>query len=175
MAGSGKKPDLDRVFASPEARGYIDSVAEVPMDGESKRKEILELHRSRMAPKLIRRIKSVGPEQLRTAAAKEVNVRALVVELWATMDSLIDSAEFLRDDAVVRMMSKYPHLVPIKNVTDQRLFLRSGLDIRVTWLRPVIKARDTAKYVMDDIDRASWQLRLIHNTFEQATRPDMEF
>ena len=169
------KTKQSSVFASQATKRFLDTFASVTLDGDELRQEVESLHEGRTASKLDRprKNKKIGPNTLRAAATREQAVRSRIVGIQMEINEVLGSVEPMRDATVAYMMAHYSNRIPIKGVTDQRTYLRSGLEARLPWFDALSKAREAAKYVIEDIDKASWNLRLIATTFELNTRPEM--
>lgn len=166
--------EIDKVFRCPTAKRYIEAARRVKIDGAALRREAVELHGRRTAQRLASKSTTIGDKSLRTAHARDLAVRSRLTGILLKLDETLGRAEEMRDAAVVRILALHLDDIPLKNVTDQRKFLSSGLDARVPWVADARRAREAARYVVQDIDKAIWELRGIKDTYDLDTRPETE-
>ena len=160
-------------FDTKAARRFLARFRDVAADGEEMRREIDSIHDARTR-RMAAAARKVSPERLRALATSEQAARSRITAILLDIDAVLGSVERMRDAVVAHTIANPPPgAKPFKSVTDHRLYLRSGLEARLPWLDGVVAARDAAKYVIEDIDKAAWALRLTATTFELGTRPEL--
>lgn len=168
------RPDIDKVFRCRDAARYLEAAGKIVVDGDDLRRQVEELHGKRTAGRLASKSATLGGESLRRAWARDQAVRSRLTGILMQLDDTLGRIEEMRTAAVVRMLSLHDDMIPVKNVTDKRTFLVAGLDARVPWLAGAVRAREAARYVVQDIDKAAWALRGIKDTYDLDTRPENE-
>ena len=164
-----KKPPLLETQAAKE---YVEHAVSADLDARALKKETLGLHERRLVGTLEN--KKMSPKSLRKALAREQATRSRVLSIFMDCRAAANALKAMRDATTMRLAGQNPGLFPSSTKTDQKAYAAYVFGKATGGvLEDIEEARDTAEFVLQDIDKAAWNLKALLSTFELATRPEM--
>lgn len=159
-------------FKSREARMFAKTVEGVSMKPKSLKIEVKGIHSSRSVQKPEFQ-RSISVDYLRDAATSETSLRSRVMAIYLDCKHVYDRLHMMEKALILRLSVHHVDDLPYKTKTDCQVYLSNVIRKRFPILDDLKETMEYAQFVMDDIDRASWSLKLLLGTFELGTRPEM--
>ena len=131
---------------------FLDEANACGVDAEGLRKEALALHEGRAAPKL--GAGKLSLKALQKAMAQEMGVRSRVLSMLMDAEAALSPLASMREVAIMRAVNADAGELPVPTKTEQRAWLARGLDKRAPILTQLRELKETANYILDDVDKA---------------------
>ena len=152
------------------ARQYLEHAKAARLDASALREEVLEAHKERLAPGLEN--KKLSHKKIVKVLAREQATRSRVLSIFMETSTAYNALSSMRDAAVMWVMAKKPDVFPVTTKTEQKAYAAHMFNRRTPILEDLKEAKDAAELVMQDIDRAAWNLKAMLSAYELATRPE---
>ena len=163
--------NVESVFKLKRAKSFLELANDCKLDVKALKKEVLALHEDRLAPKL--GANKLTLKAMQKAIAKEIGTRSRVLSIFMDVNSALSDINAMREATIMWAVNEHADLMPVNTKTEQRSWLGRGFDLRAPILPELRKLKETANYILDDVDKAAWGVKSLMSTFELSTRPEM--
>lgn len=150
-------------------RELLSNVAKITIDADAYKQEILSLHNKRKVRFLNKR---TNVNLLREAALVESAYRSRVVAILVELKQVLSIIEPMRDLVILRCVNTYQDLIPVPTKGEKRDYMFYGIESRIPLFQKLRDTIETAEYIIEDIDKSAWTLKLVTQTFDLSTRPE---
>lgn len=157
---------------TPVVREVIKTLSSVKFKNEYL-KEIKKLHSDRTAGKLHKK-KNINVRHIREALLLDQAFRSRIVLIKVEVNKIVNDLNIMYDGLLTTLMlSEYPIPITSKVKADRKEWISNFVDGIFPMLTDLNTILETADYVIEDIDKASWSLKNSLMTFELVTRPEL--
>ena len=162
-----KKPGL---LDFEPSKKYLRQAKAATLDAKGMLEEIVSLHNKRMAEGL--KTSKLSASRIRKALVREQGVRSRLLAIHMEANVAYNALNVSKDAAVVQLMATRADAFPMTTKTEQKAHMAHLFRQETTILEDLREARDAADMVMQDIDKAAWNMKAIIQTYELETRPE---
>ena len=155
-------------------KSVIQATQSITLKPKTYVKEIMRMHANRKMGKLPRNNKLTA-QIVGKAIAYDQSCRSTILARKLECQRLNTYFNQLVDATVLRIMNEHYALIPYKTKGEKRQYLWDlFVDALPIWseLEEVV---ETADAIIEDIDKAAWSAKHIIQTFELATRPELNY
>ncbi len=163
----------NEIWKTKPIKKFRNVAKKIRLNTESLYAELQALHEGRLVRKL--GANKLTVMKLRKVITQEQSYRSRVLAIWMQTKRPLDQLQALEDNICLWIVtnSQYADLLPVTTKTDRYAYLREGLREQYPILTELVEIVDVADYILEDIDKAAWNIKLLVSTFEVATRPDL--
>ena len=163
-----------RIYSIRPITNLLNQADKVKIDCKKYQKEIKLLHKKRKSRNLID--KTISPKSLRNAIAQDQSYRSRILSIMLECKQIHSWLNRLKHSVILRVINdeSFSKLMPVKTKTDKKDYLEYVLNKKIHIINDLANTIEMAHYVIEDIDKSAWGLKLITNTFELSTRPEFK-
>jgi len=162
---------MKTIFDRNPLKDLITEVKTVTLDPEDYYKELLYLHKRRKSTKLLAK-KAVSAKVLQRASAQDQAYRSRCIAVLAECKKLHNWIRPMVDHAKLQVITLCPGDVPPTPKGEKLAYLEHGINLRLPVIAALLNTIELANYVVEDIDKAAWNLKFQLQAFELVTRPE---
>lgn len=160
---------MNALWRQKPVRELLANVAQITIDVDAYRQEMLRLHDNRKVRTLSKR---TSIDRIREAALIESAYRSRIVAIMMELKQVLSLVEPMRDLVILRCVNAYADMIPVPTKGEKRDYVYYGLEQRIPLFQKLRDAIETAEYIIEDIDKSAWTLKLVTQTFDLSTRPE---
>lgn len=165
---------MGSVFNTRPAKNVQQYLKTLTVDPLKYRSEILSLHKKRTVHKISTK-QNLSISYIRRAAAIDQSYRSRILSILMECKYIAGLVEPVKEDLLLRLMSNYYDQIPPTNKNEKRQYLELGFQKRFPILEQLYVAIETADFVIEDIDKASFMFKHIIQTYQVGTRSEINF
>lgn len=135
-------------------------------------KELRKLQKDRTAPVLSTRSK-INIRIIRDAILKDQFARSRLSGMKEELTGDVNRLDAMRIGLINRLTYNEFIKTPTSTKTDRRGYIETTVNDLFTELDKASSILEQVDIVLEDIDKTAWNLRLIVQTFELTTRPEL--